>query len=780
MYVKINTFFLKNPLFYTYLTTCLFLLSGLGIYGQTGSLTGLVLSEDGPLPFATVYIKGSDIGVTTETNGAYEVLNLEPGTYTIIVSFVGYLNTKKQVTITPGKTTTQDFKLESAALLDEIVVSGTMKPTFVSKSPIKIEVVTSKQLDTYLPTASSSIMESIQLVNGVQEVVDCGVCYTNSISVNGLPGSYTAVLMDGTPIYGSLASVYGLNGIPNMIIDRFEVIKGPSSTLYGSEAVAGVINIITKNPAEQPIVSADIMTNTHEEVFGNLAFASTLGKSSAYVGVSYNLTNHYQDNNDDGFGDGVNTDRISVFTKFNFFRQSDKIFTLAAKYYHEDRRNGVEAYVKDRAYREIRGSDLIYGESIYTNRVELFGTYALNTKESLKIDYSLSNHLQDSYYGSDRYEASQQIAFANFIWSFDHKKHDFLVGSTIRYDAYDDTTIATEKPDGEGNTINDPNNQFVPGIFVQDEYKASERFTALGGLRLDHHNEHGLIFAPRLNLKYNSSDWATFRFNFGTGFKVVNLFTEDHAFVQGQREVEIIGDLKPERSYNFSLNFNQVYTGLAGSGSIDAEGFYTHFTDKIIPDYDEQGKIIYENADGFARTYGLSLSINHNFAFPISFNLGLNFLNSTETEVNEEGEQITENLLFAPTASGVLTANYRLSKQNITFAYTMQYTGVMSLPEVYDLDEQGVPYDDPRPTKSQPYSLHQIQVSKFLKNNFTLYTGINNLFNYVQRVSPLAGYDDPNYATGFSPYFDTSYAYAPNHGREFFIGFRWGLERSNI
>ena len=100
---------MKKSLFYTCLVTFLFLFNGLGIYGQTGSLIGLVLSEDGPLPFATVSIKGSDIGVTTETNGAYEVLNLEPGTYTIIVSFVGYLNTKKQVTITPGQITRHDF-----------------------------------------------------------------------------------------------------------------------------------------------------------------------------------------------------------------------------------------------------------------------------------------------------------------------------------------------------------------------------------------------------------------------------------------------------------------------------------------------------------------------------------------------------------------------------------------------------------------------------------------------------------------------------------------------
>ncbi len=754
----------------------LIVLISFDVFGQTGSIKGKVISGGETLPFASIQIKNTNIGVTSGMDGGFYLDGLEPGKHVIVVSHVGHISEKKEVLVKAGETITVNFLMSPSALLDEIVVTGTMKPTFVSRSPVKIDVVTSEQFDLYLPSAASSIIESVQLVNGVQEVIDCGVCYTNSISVNGLPGSYTAILMDGTPIYGSLASVYGLNGIPNMIIDRFEVIKGPNSTLYGSDAVAGVINVITKNPAEQPLFSADVMTTTMEEIFANIAFAPELGKSNGYVGLNVNYVNNYQDINADGFGDGVNTDVISLFSKFNIYRPSDKIFTIAAKYYYEDRRNGVEAFVKDRAYRQLRGSDEIYGESIYTNRVELFGTYALNTSESMKIDYSLSNHLQDSYYGSDGYDASQQIAFANFTWNFDYKNHDFLIGSTLRYDAYDDTTVATEIKDDSGEVTNNPNIQFVPGIFGQDEFRASEKLTALGGLRLDYHNQHGLIAAPRLNLKYKSSDWTTFRFNFGTGFKVVNLFTEDHAFVLGQRDVVILEDLEPERSYNFSLNYNQVYTGLGGSGSLDMEAFYTHFTNKIIPNYDQQGLIIYQNTDGWATTMGISASINHNFKFPLSFNLGVNFLNSTQTEEDENGVPVTEDIVLAPRMSGVFTANYRLPKQQITFAYTAQYTGIMALPEVYDLDANGVPLNEPRPTESEPFSLHQLQVTKVFNNNYTLYFGVNNLFNYVQRESQLVGYDDPNYAPGFSPYFDTSYVYAPNHGREFYIGFKLDLD----
>lgn len=759
-----------------YLILLIFGFISFGIMAQNGELKGHLSGENEDLPFANVFVKNTQIGTTSDESGNYLISELKPGSYTIIVSFVGHISEKKQVLIKPGQTTLANFNLISSSTLDEIVVSGTMKETYVSKSPIKIDVVTSKQLDTYLPSAASSVIESAQLVNGVQEVVACGVCYTNNISVNGLPGSYTAILMDGTPIYGSLASVYGLNGIPNMIIDRFEVIKGPSSTLYGSEAVAGVINIITKNPENQPMFSADIMTSSHEEVFGNFAFAPRLGKSNAYLGVNFGYANLYADNNLDGFGDGVNSDHISVFSKLNFYRPSDKLFSLAAKFYYEDRRNGVEAFVKDRAYRSLRGSDEVYGESIYTNRLELFGTYALDTKANLKIDYSLSNHEQDSYYGDQFFKASQQIAFGNFLWNFNKEKHDLLIGATLRYDAYDDNTLATEV-EIDGILTNTPNNQFVPGIFAQDEFTITEKLKVLGGLRLDHHQEHGLIYAPRLNVKLNTSDWSTFRFNFGTGFKVVNLFTEDHAFVTGQREVIIEENLEPESSYNFSVNYNQVYTGLGGNGTIDLEGFYTHFNNKIIPDYDKQGFIIYENSDGFAQSMGVSMNINHNFNIPLRFNLGINLLQSTETETDLTGNEMTSDILFAPRWSSVISANYQWKRQRITLAYTAQFTGEMALPEVYDLDASGIPLEEPRPTTSKPFSLHQIQISKMIKNNYSLYLGINNLFNFIQTESPLVGFDDPNYQPGFSPYFDTAYAYAPNHGIEFYLGFKWDLAK---
>ena len=739
-------------------------------------IKGKLLSKGEGIPFAHVVLLDTEFGATTDENGKFEIKDVADGTYSFYASAVGYKHFKKEITI--KNSTSVDFgkiELEEDVFgLEEVVVTGTMKETYISASPIKVDVITSKFLEKNTP--ATNIVEGITMVNGVQEVVACGVCYTNSISINGLPGAYTAVLMDGAPIYGNLASVYGLNGIPAPIIERFEVIKGPVSTLYGSEAVAGVINIITKDPQYQPKLSLDFMTTTHLESFGNVALAQKVGKWNGYVGLNYAYMNHYIDQNDDGFGDMIGMDRLSGFTKWSYKQKNNKKFTIAGKYYYEDRRNGVRDFFEDRNYRDLRGNDSIYGESIYTKRIEAFGTWELPTKQNFKLDYSLSLHDQDSYYGSDHYTADQKIGFTNFTWSKTNGRHQLLTGVTTRLQSYDDNTIAT------GDTINgvfknNPDDQVIPGIFLQDELLVSEKLTALIGGRLDYYDAHGVIGSPRLNLKYKPSDWTTFRLNFGTGFRIVNLFTEDHAFVTGQRTVELVGDLKPERSFNFSLNMNHLFTVKESSGMLDVDLFYTYFTNKIIPDYETTGKIIYSNTDGFAVSQGIGVNWTQNLSIPLKWNIGVNFQSVVETE-KEDGVENSRDVEFAPDYTGIFILNYTWKKHKLEFAYNTRVTGPMALPEVYDIDGQGNTRSSSRPTESDIFTTHDFQITKnYPKRNLSIYAGIQNIFNTIQGYSPLVGYNDPNAAPGFSDQFDTSYAYGSLQSREFYLGVRWSLGR---
>ncbi|MGB0862681.1 MAG: TonB-dependent receptor [Saprospiraceae bacterium] len=754
-----------------YTAIILVLISNVALNAQSYSIKGQVMSKEEAIPFATVSLKNTTIATTTNLEGFFELSNLENDTYELLISNVGYKSFYKKIDFNASNSIDlgQISLQEDIFGLTEVVVTGTMKETFVGDSPIKVDVITSKYLEqTVSPT---NLVEAIQMVNGVQEVTACGVCFTNSISINGLPGPYTAVLIDGAPMFGNLASVYGLNGIPTTIIDRFEVIKGPSSTLYGSEAVAGVINIITKKPENQPLVAVDIMGTSHLESFGNLSFSPRIGDYYGTIGLNYAYIDNFDDKNGDGFSDVINMDRVSIFTKWQKKRTDKKQSTIAAKLYYEDRRNGVEAFLTDRAYQELRGDDAVYGESIYTNRLEVFGKYELPTNENLTLNYSYSYHDQDSYYGSDNYLATQHIGFTNFVWNKIIGNHDLLGGLTLRYQYYDDNTVATTL-----NGKNQADNQFIPGVFLQDEWLLSDKFTTLLGARLDHYDEHGLIFAPRVNLKYKPEPWTTFRLNFGTGFRVVNLFTEDHAFISGNRSVEILEDLEPESSYNLSLNFNHIFNIKNTQGSLDVDAYYTYFQNAIFPDYNDPTKIIYANSDGFAVTRGISLSLNQQFGFPLSYNIGFNLQEAFQTETNNNGDKVSTDIEFAPSWSSVASLSYKIKPIKLDIAYTINFTGQMQLPEVFDLDANGNPLEEARPTTSEPFAFQNLQITKTLKKDWKVFVGIQNLFNYTQQTSPLIGYNDPNNAVGFSPYFDTSYAYAPIHGREIYIGVKWNYK----
>ena len=750
-----------------------FLLFPLIISAQLTNISGFVKSESGNLGYASISLLNSQNGVIANDDGYFEI-DIDLSKHNdLLISYIGHVSKKISL-----KNNTLNFNNiiiyldEDINGLNEIVVTGTLKDEYVTESPVKVNVITSKKINSFLPSAGTNLTKIIQLLNGAQEVVACGVCYTSSISINGLEGPYTSVLMDGIPMYGNLASVYGLNGIPNMIIDRLEIIKGPSSTLYGSEAVAGVINIITKDPENQPLLSIDIQGTFLNESFINMALTPKIGKTIGYFGVNWDRKNHYDDFNNDGFGDDINIDRISVFNKWDIHRKSNKQFTISSRYYFEDRRNGVEEFLKNDNYKNLRGSENIYGESIYTYRFELFGKYEFDFVKDLEVNYSYSTHNQNSYYGSDYYVANQDIFFSQFTLNKKYNKHDFLYGLSIKNNLYDDNTIATEKV-VNGDKRNSSSNQFVPGLLVQDKFKPSEKISLIGGLRFDHFKDHGLIFAPSFHIKYNPGEWLAFRLNAGTGFRLVNLFTEDHAFVTGQREVKILEELQPEKSKSLILNTNYIYTGFNGSGNFDIDLFYTYFSNKIIPNYDNQKYIIYQNLEGYSYSKGVSGAWNHSFLNGTAFTLNFNHQVVKYTDYNNNKKTMLE-MEHSPKWTAGLNIKFPINSS--WFINTSSnYVGIMQLPEVFNMEINGQISEIARPEKSKPFSLHNININGKLGNKNEVYFGVLNVFNFRQKESPLVAYNDPNYNKGFSPFFDTSYAYAPNQGTKVFIGYKFNL-----
>ncbi len=291
------------------------------------------------------------------------------------------------------------------------------------------------------------------------------------------------VLIDGLPIVSGLSTVYGLSGIPQSLIERVEIVKGPASTLYGSEAIGGVINLITKMPENASKLSLDTFVSGWGEANTDLGYKYKLtDQSRGLLGVNYFNYSNPIDNNADGFTDLTIQDRVSIFNKFDV---GEKL-SIASRFVYEDRWGGQVNWNSN-----YRGGDQIYGESIYTSRFEFFGNYKFN--EGLSFQFSLNDHNQNSVYGTTIFNADQAIGFGQFIWNKSLQKNDFLIGFAYRYTYYDDDTTATFD---DVNSKNNAEKTHLPGVFIQNEIKINEQNTLLLGMRYDYNSIHGNILTP--------------------------------------------------------------------------------------------------------------------------------------------------------------------------------------------------------------------------------------------------------------------------------------------
>ena len=647
--------------------------------------------------------------------------------------------------------------------LEAAVITGTMKEVKRLDSPVPMEIIT-PQLFKKNPTPS--LFEAVGMVNGVRPQLNCNVCNTGDIHINGMEGPYTMILIDGMPIVSALSTVYGLSGIPNSMVERIEVVKGPASSLYGSEAMGGIINIITKDASKAPLFTADLFTTTWLEYNAEVSAKFKTGKANSLLGVNYFKYGNKKDNNHDNFTDVTLQDRISVFNKWNFQRKENRLLSLAVRYVYEDRWGGEMQWDK----RKDRGSDTVYGETIYTSRIEVIGTYQLPFTEKIFTQFSYNYHDQNSWYGNTPYMANQEVFFGQVYWDKTFRKHNFLFGTGLRHTEYDDNTPATASANGNGN---EPSESTLPGVFIQDEIRFNPQNTMLIGYRFDYDENHGGIHSPRIAYKYSTFNKRhTLRGSFGTGFRVVNLFTEDHAALTGSREVVITEELKPEKSYNANLNYVTRFSTSFINIDIDLTGFYSYFTNKIVGDYDvDPDKIIYDNLHGHAVSQGISINTNFSFDVPMKISLGISYMDVFQKE-KENGVEVKEKQWFAPEWSGTFTATYTFP-QNYILDFTGNWSGPMRLP---------VLPNNYRPEYSPWFVIANIQLTKRFKNGMEIYGGVKNLFDFVPGEDPLMRAFDPfdeNVDDPVSnPYgytFDTTYNYASLQGIRGFIGFRYNL-----
>lgn len=743
---------MRAPFFIALLVTTLTALA------QPGAIKGKITDGAVAVGFANVGIQGTTLGATADSAGNFSLNNLAPQTYTLVITAVGYQKVLQKVVVKPQEVTRIKVVLEeSLNNLNEVKVSTGINEVSKQNAPIAIEVYSPK---FFRKNISSNLFESLGMINGVQPTLNCNVCNTGDIHINGMEGPYTLILIDGMPIVSSLSTVYGMMGIPNSMVERIEVTKGPASSMFGNEAMAGIVNVITKNAATAPKLTVEVFGTTYGELNADVSVKFKLKSVDALWSANYFSLAKTWDKNNDGFTDVTLQNRISLFNKYSFNRKSKREANLGIRLFYEDRWGGQMQYTP-----KYRGGDSVYAESIYTKRVEVIGNYVFPKINNLKLLYSYNWHNQNSYYGTTAFMANQQVAFLQLQHQAKlNARHNLLSGVTCRNTWYDDNTPATQTLDYK----NAPSNQLLPGAFMQDEWAASSTQTFLLGMRYDYYKAHGNLFSPRLSYKFQPSKFHTLRLSFGNGFRVVNVFTEDHASLTGARKVEIASTLNPEISYNSNLNYTYFKTVKNGFINVDAGAFYTYFSNKIIADYaTDANKIIFNNLNGYAVSRGVSLTTELTYKQHLKANVGMTAMQVFKAEENAAHVLTKSTQVHAPNFSATAQLSYTWLKRKLTFDYTSQLYSPMRLP---------ILPNDFRPEYSPWFSIHNLQVTKKINNHWQVYMGFKNLFNFMPK-NPIMRPFDPfdkrvaiNNPNGYT--FDPNYNYAPLVGFRVLFGFR--------
>lgn len=771
-----------------------------------GTLSGYVLDKKSEerLPAVTVFVKGTTRGTSSRSDGTFEVKNIPEGKQVVVAQYVGYKPQEININIAAGKDHPIHFELEEDMFnLEQVVVTGTRTPHFVKNVPIRTEVVTSQSLRT---KNAQNIFEALEAVPGLRVENQCQSCNFSMVRMQGLGAEHTQVQINGQPIYSGLASVYGLEQIGTGDVDRIEVVKGAGSALYGSSAVAGAINIITREPSAIPSISADVQFGNYGTNAYNISSSMRNDKGNIGLNVYAQKVDHgVIDETGEGDTrqevkqkDGV-TDRVesklhnmgfSLYVDNPFFRD-DKL-VLRGKGINEKRAGGV---ITDDYYKNpfTDGTENITtnryeGEVNYTKPVGQrsglqFNTTYIDHNREATNDSFLSDY-KDTHDGETPdvldmrpYIAKENTWVASLSFNSKLENHNLIFGVQYYTTDLDETgmyTVVDEASEFYGNAYKSIAHKHAReiGAYIQDEWNVSPRFTVVPGVRIDHHSSgeeytsdrkvfdddfpktefDETSFNPRLALKYQLTRKITLRANAGTGFRAPYGFSEDLHLCSGSPRVWKSSELKAETSR--SANFSADYYGDHFQAS--ANLFYTYLKNKIdFADADDGVKKLgytyqWENIDN-AVVKGMELMVVVNPAR--NLNVGVDFALNSGKYKNNRGDwteteyaNISRYIPRFPTTTGSIKLEY--SPKSWMFTLYGIYQGRMYIDYISETAGNS------RIKETDPYMTFNARVSRRF-GLFNLYAGAKNIFNYVQDEKHLD---------------DAAFIYAPLYGALYYAG----------
>ncbi|ALM08282.1 TonB-dependent receptor [Sediminicola sp. YIK13] len=758
--------------------TCLFL-SLYSLFAQTGTLEGKVMSDGEALPWATIQLKNSQIGTTTDELGRYN-LKVPYGTYSVVCQSIGYKSITKEVTITNPMTVTLNFQLKEDVMgLEQVVVTGTKTDKRRTDSPVIVNLINSKTLDNVVAT---NLSEGLRFQPGLRVETDCQTCNYTQLRINGLQGGYSQILINGRPIFSPLTGLYGMEQIPTNMIERIEIVRGGVSALYGSSAIGGTVNVITKIPRENDYSITYTYQNPGNNsndhlLVGNTTVVNTERNAGATFFLSKRDRDTY-DHNGDNFSELPQLKNNSFGANFFYLPQKNQKLEASISSINEYRYGGemVDKAAHLAQQSEERTHNVIMGSLDYQIN--------FNEEKSALILYYGGQHTnRDHYTGiipDDEPELSQFMANPPYGISdvtthqggaqFNHRFNEFLGGTTVvtmgSEFVYDDVLDIIEAY----NYKIDQTTRNLSG-FVQNDWEVTPELNFLSGFRIDQHNlVDRTIISPRLSLLYKWNKETQFRLGWGTGFRAPQAFDTDlHiAFAGGGiSRISLAETLEEERSNSYTASVNYDKANEHFIIGFTLEGFYTHLRDAfyLFPLGEDQFGERFEKRNGSGATVkGITLETRANFDYLLQIETGLTLQSSRFDDAveNIEGLEAKREFLRTPNNYGYATLTYTPTKA-FSASANLVYTGPM---ELIHFGGEGTGQTIDEYTRSPSFTELSLRLGydfefEKTKTGIEVFGGVKNLTNAYQ--------DDFDIGKNR----DSNYVYGPGAPRTLFLGVRF-------
>ena len=694
------------------------------------------------LPYIMVVLKGTTIGVSTENSGHYMMRNVPEGYFIVEVVAVGYKTQRQEVNIKKGLSYEINFSLEEDLVqLDGVIVSATRSETTRRKSPTLVNVV---NMNVYDNSNSTTVAQGLVFQPGVRVENNCQNCGFQQIRINGLDGQYTQILIDSRPIFSSLAGVYGIEQLPANMVDRVEVMRGGGSALFGSSAIAGTVNIITKEPVRNSAsishttTSIDLSSAFHNTTDINASIVSDDNKLGLAV-FGQNTQKDAWDANGDGF---TELSKISGQTAgFRGYIKTGLYSKLTAEYHHleEFRRGGDNL--------NLPPHDAMIAEQtkhgINTGGLK-FDWFSPNQKHRLNAFASLQHINRDSYYGAGQdpnaYGKTTDLTWvggAQYVYKMDKcifMPSDFTVGLEYNEDYLKDNMWGYDRSTDQ--TVR------IMSAYAQNEWKNSQWGILIGG-RLDKHNLiKGIIFSPRANLRYNPTENINLRASYSYGFRAPQAFDEDLHIDNVGGTVSMIRlaeDLKVEKSQSVSISADLYRQWGNWQGNLLVEGFFTDLHDvfalKEIGFEIVGGKetlIKERHNESGARVFGGNLEGKIAWKNEVQLQLGVTAQDSKYKEARSWSEDVaaSRKMFRTPAFYGYFTASYNPLKQ-LTLALNGTYTGKMLVEHHAGYIEKNETVETPSFFDMGFKAAYNFRI--YNSFNLQLNAGMQNVFNSFQK-----------------------------------------------